>query len=181
MKFNVVFTSESGKLPRLAGRWLRHCSLAMFIGGSKGGSGDFGTTQKNSAQCIYIHMWKINFWKKNSFHQSILLTLLYLRYFKKLYKLDHLYKDTSLHHWQCLSWVPCWQEFALPCCCYWSAGVHSARLPGRSYASNRSVWLCNAQSADSKTFLRALLAKVHIYFPCCASCSWHRPLCLQRI
>ncbi|KAB8096423.1 hypothetical protein EE612_024867 [Oryza sativa] len=32
-------------------------------------------------------------------------------------------------------------------------------LPGRSYASNRSVWLCNAQSADSKTFLRALLAK----------------------
>uniref|UniRef100_I1PNR9 BHLH domain-containing protein n=1 Tax=Oryza glaberrima TaxID=4538 RepID=I1PNR9_ORYGL len=32
-------------------------------------------------------------------------------------------------------------------------------LPGKSYASNASVWLRNAQSADSKTFLRSLLAK----------------------
>ncbi|KAF0912172.1 hypothetical protein E2562_013060 [Oryza meyeriana var. granulata] len=32
-------------------------------------------------------------------------------------------------------------------------------LPGKSFASNGTVWLCNAQSADSKTFLRALLAK----------------------
>uniref|UniRef100_A0A0E0PCH9 BHLH domain-containing protein n=1 Tax=Oryza rufipogon TaxID=4529 RepID=A0A0E0PCH9_ORYRU len=38
-------------------------------------------------------------------------------------------------------------------------------LPGRSYASNRSVWLCNAQSADSKTFLRALLAKTIVCIP----------------
>ncbi|KAL5214599.1 hypothetical protein ABZP36_003751 [Zizania latifolia] len=33
-------------------------------------------------------------------------------------------------------------------------------LPGKSFASNECVWLCNVQSADSKTFLRALLAKV---------------------
>uniref|UniRef100_A0A0D9W824 BHLH domain-containing protein n=2 Tax=Leersia perrieri TaxID=77586 RepID=A0A0D9W824_9ORYZ len=32
-------------------------------------------------------------------------------------------------------------------------------LPGRSFASNGFVWLCNAQSTDSKTFARALLAK----------------------
>ncbi|KAF0912174.1 hypothetical protein E2562_013062 [Oryza meyeriana var. granulata] len=32
-------------------------------------------------------------------------------------------------------------------------------LPGKSFASNGTVWLCNVQSADSKTFLRALLAK----------------------
>uniref|UniRef100_A0A0D9W829 BHLH domain-containing protein n=1 Tax=Leersia perrieri TaxID=77586 RepID=A0A0D9W829_9ORYZ len=32
-------------------------------------------------------------------------------------------------------------------------------LPGRSFASNGSVWLYNAQSADSRTFARALLAK----------------------
>ncbi|PUZ48396.1 hypothetical protein GQ55_7G242100 [Panicum hallii var. hallii] len=32
-------------------------------------------------------------------------------------------------------------------------------LPGRSFASNEHVWLCNAQLADSKAFPRALLAK----------------------
>ncbi|KAF7017830.1 unnamed protein product [Triticum aestivum] len=32
-------------------------------------------------------------------------------------------------------------------------------LPGRSFASNEHVWLCNAQCADTKTFQRALLAK----------------------
>ncbi|KAL5228304.1 hypothetical protein ABZP36_016569 [Zizania latifolia] len=32
-------------------------------------------------------------------------------------------------------------------------------LPGKSFASNRSVWLCNAQSADRKSFPRSLLAK----------------------
>uniref|UniRef100_A0A0D9X7H8 BHLH domain-containing protein n=1 Tax=Leersia perrieri TaxID=77586 RepID=A0A0D9X7H8_9ORYZ len=38
-------------------------------------------------------------------------------------------------------------------------------LPGRSFASNGSVWLCNAQSADSKTFARALLAKTIVCVP----------------
>ncbi|KAI5011569.1 hypothetical protein ZWY2020_013706 [Hordeum vulgare] len=33
------------------------------------------------------------------------------------------------------------------------------RLPGRSFASNEPVWLCNAQCADTKTFQRSLLAK----------------------
>lgn len=32
-------------------------------------------------------------------------------------------------------------------------------LPGKSFATNEYVWLCNAQFADSKTFPRALLAK----------------------
>ncbi|XP_048571964.1 anthocyanin regulatory R-S protein-like isoform X2 [Triticum urartu] len=32
-------------------------------------------------------------------------------------------------------------------------------LPGRSFAGNEHVWLCNAQCADTKTFQRALLAK----------------------
>ncbi|XP_062226402.1 anthocyanin regulatory R-S protein-like isoform X4 [Phragmites australis] len=32
-------------------------------------------------------------------------------------------------------------------------------LPGRSFASNEHVWLCNAHLADSKAFPRALLAK----------------------
>ncbi|XP_044970457.1 anthocyanin regulatory R-S protein-like [Hordeum vulgare subsp. vulgare] len=32
-------------------------------------------------------------------------------------------------------------------------------LPGRSFASNEPVWLCNAQCADTKTFQRSLLAK----------------------
>jgi len=32
-------------------------------------------------------------------------------------------------------------------------------LPGRSFASNEHIWLCNAQHADSKAFPRALLAK----------------------
>jgi len=38
-----------------------------------------------------------------------------------------------------------------PCC---------HRLPGRSFASNEHVWLCNAHLAGSKAFPRALLAKV---------------------
>ncbi|VAI24432.1 unnamed protein product [Triticum turgidum subsp. durum] len=33
-------------------------------------------------------------------------------------------------------------------------------LPGKSFASNQHVWLYNAQYADTKTFQRALLAKV---------------------
>ncbi|KAF8702434.1 hypothetical protein HU200_032810 [Digitaria exilis] len=33
-------------------------------------------------------------------------------------------------------------------------------LPGRSFASNEHIWLCNAHLADSKAFPRALLAKV---------------------
>ncbi|KAG8051562.1 hypothetical protein GUJ93_ZPchr0001g30694 [Zizania palustris] len=32
-------------------------------------------------------------------------------------------------------------------------------LPGKSFASNGSVWLCNAQSADRKFFSRSLLVK----------------------
>uniref|UniRef100_A0ACD5UDI7 Uncharacterized protein n=1 Tax=Avena sativa TaxID=4498 RepID=A0ACD5UDI7_AVESA len=32
-------------------------------------------------------------------------------------------------------------------------------LPGKSFASNEHVWLCNAQFADTKTFQRALIAK----------------------
>uniref|UniRef100_A0ACD5V429 Uncharacterized protein n=1 Tax=Avena sativa TaxID=4498 RepID=A0ACD5V429_AVESA len=32
-------------------------------------------------------------------------------------------------------------------------------LPGKSFASNEHVWLCNAQFADTKVFQRALLAK----------------------
>ncbi|KAL5216606.1 hypothetical protein ABZP36_008007 [Zizania latifolia] len=33
-------------------------------------------------------------------------------------------------------------------------------LPGKSFATNEFVWLCNARTADRKTFPRALLAKV---------------------
>ncbi|XBH96182.1 hypothetical protein VPH35_086620 [Triticum aestivum] len=37
-------------------------------------------------------------------------------------------------------------------------------LPGKSFASNQHVWLYNAQYADTKTFQRALLAKLdHIF------------------
>ncbi|CAM0903400.1 unnamed protein product [Alopecurus aequalis] len=32
-------------------------------------------------------------------------------------------------------------------------------LPGKSFASNQHIWLCNVQFADTKTFQRALLAK----------------------
>ncbi|XP_044979207.1 anthocyanin regulatory R-S protein-like [Hordeum vulgare subsp. vulgare] len=32
-------------------------------------------------------------------------------------------------------------------------------LPGKSFASNQYVWLCNAQNASTRTFPRALLAK----------------------
>ncbi|VAH50591.1 unnamed protein product [Triticum turgidum subsp. durum] len=38
-------------------------------------------------------------------------------------------------------------------------------LPGRSFASNEHVWLCNAQCADTKTFQRALLAKTVACIP----------------
>nr|AAT42155.1 b1-1 [Sorghum bicolor] len=38
-------------------------------------------------------------------------------------------------------------------------------LPGRSFASNEHVWLCNAQLAASKAFPRALLAKSIICIP----------------
>ncbi|VAI24435.1 unnamed protein product [Triticum turgidum subsp. durum] len=37
-------------------------------------------------------------------------------------------------------------------------------LPGKSFASNQHVWLYNAQYADTKTFQRALLAKVSYIF-----------------
>ncbi|KAG8065696.1 hypothetical protein GUJ93_ZPchr0004g39289 [Zizania palustris] len=43
--------------------------------------------------------------------------------------------------------------------CMTYAFRHGQGLPGKSFASNECVWLCNVQSADSKTFLRALLAK----------------------
>ncbi|KAI5011572.1 hypothetical protein ZWY2020_013709 [Hordeum vulgare] len=38
-------------------------------------------------------------------------------------------------------------------------------LPGRSFASNEPVWLCNAQCADTKTFQRSLLAKTVACIP----------------
>ncbi|KAF8656357.1 hypothetical protein HU200_060739 [Digitaria exilis] len=38
-------------------------------------------------------------------------------------------------------------------------------LPGRSFASNEHVWLCNAHLADSKAFPRALLAKTIVCIP----------------
>uniref|UniRef100_J3M0B0 BHLH domain-containing protein n=1 Tax=Oryza brachyantha TaxID=4533 RepID=J3M0B0_ORYBR len=38
-------------------------------------------------------------------------------------------------------------------------------LPGKSFASNAPVWLYNAQSADTNTFLRALLAKTIVCIP----------------
>ncbi|KAM0825243.1 hypothetical protein ACQ4PT_069685 [Festuca glaucescens] len=39
-------------------------------------------------------------------------------------------------------------------------------LPGKSFASNEHIWLCNAQFADTKIFQRALLAKVRQYTSC---------------
>ncbi|KAF8656356.1 hypothetical protein HU200_060738 [Digitaria exilis] len=38
-------------------------------------------------------------------------------------------------------------------------------LPGRSFASNEHIWLCNAHLADSKAFPRALLAKTIVCIP----------------
>uniref|UniRef100_A0A6N2LII5 Transcription factor MYC/MYB N-terminal domain-containing protein n=1 Tax=Salix viminalis TaxID=40686 RepID=A0A6N2LII5_SALVM len=32
-------------------------------------------------------------------------------------------------------------------------------LPGRALANKQTIWLCNAQYADSKVFSRSLLAK----------------------
>ena len=34
------------------------------------------------------------------------------------------------------------------------------RLPGRALADDRTIWLCNAQYAESTVFSRSLLAKV---------------------
>lgn len=34
------------------------------------------------------------------------------------------------------------------------------RLPGRALADSRTIWLCNAQYAESNVFSRSLLAKV---------------------
>lgn len=34
------------------------------------------------------------------------------------------------------------------------------RLPGRALADDRTIWLCNAQYAESSVFSRSLLAKV---------------------
>ncbi|KAJ4746684.1 basic helix-loop-helix (bHLH) DNA-binding superfamily protein [Rhynchospora pubera] len=38
-------------------------------------------------------------------------------------------------------------------------------LPGKALASNEQIWLCNAQFADSKTFMRSLLAKTVVCVP----------------
>ncbi|KAM0825242.1 hypothetical protein ACQ4PT_069685 [Festuca glaucescens] len=38
-------------------------------------------------------------------------------------------------------------------------------LPGKSFASNEHIWLCNAQFADTKIFQRALLAKTAACIP----------------
>ncbi|KAL3604109.1 hypothetical protein D5086_004968 [Populus alba] len=38
-------------------------------------------------------------------------------------------------------------------------------LPGRALASKQTIWLCNAQYADSKVFSRSLLAKTVVCFP----------------
>ncbi|GMI98399.1 GLABRA 3, GLABROUS 3 [Hibiscus trionum] len=38
-------------------------------------------------------------------------------------------------------------------------------LPGKALASGETIWLCNAQSADSKIFTRSLLAKTVVCFP----------------
>ncbi|KAJ6334865.1 hypothetical protein OIU78_011670 [Salix suchowensis] len=38
-------------------------------------------------------------------------------------------------------------------------------LPGRALANKQTIWLCNAQYADSKVFSRSLLAKTVVCFP----------------
>ncbi|XVF80066.1 hypothetical protein PTKIN_Ptkin15bG0040800 [Pterospermum kingtungense] len=38
-------------------------------------------------------------------------------------------------------------------------------LPGRALANGETIWLCNAQNADSKIFSRSLLAKTVLCFP----------------
>ncbi|XVE77141.1 hypothetical protein DITRI_Ditri13aG0037800 [Diplodiscus trichospermus] len=38
-------------------------------------------------------------------------------------------------------------------------------LPGRVFANGETIWLCNAQYADSKIFSRSLLAKTVVCFP----------------
>ncbi|OMP00402.1 hypothetical protein COLO4_12711 [Corchorus olitorius] len=38
-------------------------------------------------------------------------------------------------------------------------------LPGRALANGETIWLCNAQNADSKIFSRSLLAKTVVCFP----------------
>ncbi|KAL4361178.1 hypothetical protein GQ457_04G031530 [Hibiscus cannabinus] len=38
-------------------------------------------------------------------------------------------------------------------------------LPGKALASGETIWLCNAQYADSKVFSRSLLAKTVVCFP----------------
>ncbi|KAL2335966.1 hypothetical protein Fmac_010412 [Flemingia macrophylla] len=44
---------------------------------------------------------------------------------------------------------------------------HSQSLPGRALEIGDTVWLCNAQHADSKVFSRSLLAKVGFYTVVC--------------
>lgn len=39
--------------------------------------------------------------------------------------------------------------------------LHS--LPGKAFANGETIWLCNAQYADSKIFSRSLLAKVGLF------------------
>ncbi|KAJ7951142.1 Basic helix-loop-helix transcription factor [Quillaja saponaria] len=41
----------------------------------------------------------------------------------------------------------------------------SQSLPGKALASGETIWLCNAQYADSKVFSRSLLAKTVVCFP----------------
>ncbi|MBA0714929.1 hypothetical protein Golax_013870, partial [Gossypium laxum] len=38
-------------------------------------------------------------------------------------------------------------------------------LPGKAFANGETIWLCNAQYADSKIFSRSLLAKTVVCFP----------------
>ncbi|KAK6918383.1 Transcription factor MYC/MYB N-terminal [Dillenia turbinata] len=38
-------------------------------------------------------------------------------------------------------------------------------LPGRAFANGQTIWLCDAQYADSKVFSRSLLAKTVVCFP----------------
>ncbi|KAI9110028.1 hypothetical protein K1719_019069 [Acacia pycnantha] len=42
---------------------------------------------------------------------------------------------------------------------------HSQSLPGRALEKGETIWLCNAQYADSKVFSRSLLAKTVVCFP----------------
>lgn len=40
----------------------------------------------------------------------------------------------------------------------------SHRLPGKTFVTNETIWLCNAHQAESRVFSRSLLAKASIWF-----------------